>query len=225
MTWKIRWKKNIKESIKENIVIFSLLFSLKNNEENRRKREGQGGENFIGGSVHRFTFPFLFIGGYGFSPSSTLSTATTITPITFQGRKPTLFRHPSSHGWSALFKSSSHWWNGFFKSSECIRIHIFRSGMNWTPIHLILWKPGTQGNRSLLGSLFGFLGCFRLARFLNFARIFLNFSGLLFSRFDMIFTLDILLNVTPFLKSPQLISFQGIPKWLSVFLDLLTLWV
>ncbi|RVW94885.1 hypothetical protein CK203_034525 [Vitis vinifera] len=60
------------------------------------KEKGKWGENFIGGSVHRFTFPFLFIGGYGFSPSSTLSTATTITPITFQGRKPTLFRHPSS---------------------------------------------------------------------------------------------------------------------------------
>lgn len=173
--------------MKENIVIFSLLFSLKNNEENKGKREGKGGKNFIGAlftasPLHRFTFHSLFIGGYGFSPSSTLSTATTITPTTFQGRKPTLFRHPSSHGWSALFKSSSHWWNGFFKSSECIRIHIFRSGMNWTPIHLILWKPGTQGNRSLLGSLFGFLGCFRLSRYPS---IFPSFSwtGLLILSF------------------------------------------
>ena len=198
MTWKIRWKKYIKESIKENIVIFSLLFSLKNNEENKRKREGQrrGGE-FYRALVHRgFTSYFLFISGYDFSPSSTLSTATTITPTTFQGRKPTIFKHPSSHGWSALFKSSSHGWNEFFKSSECIQIHVFRSGMNWTPIHLILWKLGTQGNRSLLGSLFGFLGCFRLSRFLNFTRIFLNFLGLLLSGFDLIFTLDVLLLFT-----------------------------
>ena len=91
MTWKIRWKKNIKESIKENMVIFSLLFSLKNDEENRRKREGQMGGKFYRALVHRgFTSNFLFIGGYGFSPSSTLSTATTITPTTFQCRKPTL---------------------------------------------------------------------------------------------------------------------------------------
>lgn len=34
--------------MKENIVIFSLLFSLKNNEENKGKREGKGGKNFIG---------------------------------------------------------------------------------------------------------------------------------------------------------------------------------
>ena len=151
MTWKVWWKKNIKENIKENIVIFSLLFSLKNNEENKRKREGQrrGGE-FYRALVHRgFTSNFLFFGGYGFSPSSTLSTATTITLTTFQCRKPTLFRHSSSQGWSAFFKSSSHGWNEFFKSSECIRIHVFRSGMNWTPIHLILWKLGTQVNRSL----------------------------------------------------------------------------
>ena len=128
--------------------------------------------------VHRgFTSNFLFIGGYGFS--STLSIATTITPTTFQCRKPTLFKHLSSHRWSAFFKSSSHGWNEFFKSSECIRIHVFRSGMNWTPIHLIMWKLGTQGNHSLLGSLFGFLGCFHLSRFLNFALIFLNFLGLL----------------------------------------------
>ena len=41
-------KKNIKKNIKENIVIFFLLFSLKNNEENKRKKEkGKGGENFI----------------------------------------------------------------------------------------------------------------------------------------------------------------------------------
>ena len=40
-----KMEKDIKESMKENIV----LFSLKNNEENKRKREGQrGGENFIG---------------------------------------------------------------------------------------------------------------------------------------------------------------------------------
>ena len=83
-------EKNIKENIKENIVIFSLLFSLKINEENKRKRGGRGGE-FYRALVHRgFTSNFLFIGGYGFSPSSTLSTATTITPTTFQCRKPTL---------------------------------------------------------------------------------------------------------------------------------------
>ena len=99
MTWKIRWKKNIKESIKENIVIFSLLFSLKNNEENKRKREGQRRGKFYQALVHRdFTSHFLFIGGYEFSPSSTLSTATTITPTTFQDKKPTLFKHQSSHG-------------------------------------------------------------------------------------------------------------------------------
>ena len=189
MTWKIWWKKNIKE----NIVIFSRLFSLKINEENKRKREGKG-EKFYQALVHRgFTSNFIFISGYGFSPSSTLSTATTITPTTFQCWKPTLFRHPSSHGWSAFFKSSSHGWNEFFKSSECTRIHVFISGINWTPIHLILWKPKTQGNRSLLGSLFGFLGCFLLSCFLNFARIFLDFPGLLLSGFDMIFTLDVLL--------------------------------
>ena len=80
MTWKIRWKKNIKESIKENIVIFSLLFSLKNNKENKRKREGQSGGKFYRALVHRgFTSYFLFIGGYDFSLSSTLSMATTIT--------------------------------------------------------------------------------------------------------------------------------------------------
>ena len=107
--------------------------------------------------------------------------------------KPTIFRHSSSHGWSTFFKSSSHGWNEFFKSSECTRIHVFISGINWTPIHLILWKPKTQGNRSLLGSLFGFLGCFLLSCFLNFARIFLDFPGLLLSGFDMIFTLDVLL--------------------------------
>ena len=157
----------------------------------------EGGGGFHRDLVHRgFTSHFLFIGGYGFSPSSTLSTTTTITPTTFQCRKPTLFRHPSSHGWIALFKSSSHGWNEFFKSSECIRIHVFRSGMNWTPIHLILWKIETQGNRSLLGSFFGFLGCFHFSRFLNFAWIFLNFPSLLLSRFDLIFTLDVLLLFT-----------------------------
>ena len=164
----------------------------------RKKREGQrGGGEFYRALLHRgFTSYFLFIGGYGFSPSSTISTATIITSTTFQGRKPTIFRHPSSHGWSALFKSSSHGWNGFLKSSECIRIHVFRSGMNWTSIHLILWKPGTQANRSLLGSLFEFLGCFCLSRFVNFARIFLNFPNLLLSGFDLIFTLDVLLLFT-----------------------------
>ena len=68
--------------------------------------------------------------------------------------------------------------------------------MNWTSIHLILWKPETQGNHSLLGSLFGFLGCFRLSCFLNFAIIFLNFPGLLIFEFDLIFTLDVLLLFT-----------------------------
>ena len=143
-----------------------------------------GGGRFYRALVHRgFTSNFLFFGGYGFSPSSTLSTTTTITPTTFQCRKPTLFRHPSSHGWIALFKSSSHGWNEFFKSSECIWIHVFRSGMNFI-------------NRSLLGFLFGFLDCFRLSRFLNFARIFLNFPSLLLSGFDLIFTLDVLLLFT-----------------------------
>ena len=90
-----KMEKDIKESIKENIV----LFSLKNNEENKRKREGQRGGKFYQALVHRgFTCHFLFISGYGFSPLSTLSTATTITLTTFQGRKPTIFRHPSSHG-------------------------------------------------------------------------------------------------------------------------------
>ena len=144
------------------------------------------GGKFYRALVYRcFTSNFLFINGYGFSPSSTLSTATTITSTTFQCRKPTIFRHPSSHGWSA-----------FFKSSKCIQIHVFRSSMNWTPIHLILWKPRAQGNCSLLGSLFGFLGWFRLSRFLNFTRIFLNFPSLLLFGFDMIFTLDVLLLFT-----------------------------
>ena len=88
-------KINIKENIKKNIIIFS----LKNNEESKRKIKGKRGGKFYRALVHRgFTSNFLFIGGYGFSPSSTLSTATTITPTTFQCRKPTLFRHPSSHG-------------------------------------------------------------------------------------------------------------------------------
>ena len=73
-------EKNIKENIKENIVIFS----LKNNEENKRKRKGKMGGGFYRALVHQgFTSNFLFIGGYGFSPSSTLSTTTTITPTTF----------------------------------------------------------------------------------------------------------------------------------------------
>ena len=79
-------EKKMKENIKENIVIFSLLFSLKNNEENiREKEQGKGEENFVRALVHHgFISNFLFIGGYGFSPSSTLSTTTTITPTTFQ---------------------------------------------------------------------------------------------------------------------------------------------
>ena len=92
-----KMEKDIEESIKENIV----LFSLKNNEENKRKREGQRGREgeFYRALVHRgFTSHFLFIGGYGFSPLLTISTATTITSTTFQGREPTIFRHPSSHG-------------------------------------------------------------------------------------------------------------------------------
>ncbi|CBI26522.3 unnamed protein product, partial [Vitis vinifera] len=57
------------------------------------------GGKFYRALVYRcFTSNFLFINGYGFSPSSTLSTATTITSTTFQCRKPTIFRHPSSHG-------------------------------------------------------------------------------------------------------------------------------
>ena len=169
------------------------------------------GGNFYRALVHRgFTSNFLFIGGYGFSPSSTLSTATTIISTTFQCRKPTIFRHPSSHGWNAFFKSSSYGWNEFFKSSECIQIHVFRSSMNWTPIHLILWNPGTQANRSLLGYLFGFLGCFCLSRFLNFARIFLNFPSLLLSGFDLIFTLDVLLLFTSWWFFHNLVGGMGL---------------
>ena len=41
----------MEKNIKENIVIFFLLFSLKNNEENKRKREGKnGGGEILSGS-------------------------------------------------------------------------------------------------------------------------------------------------------------------------------